>query len=182
MHKTTSVDEQLKTFEPLLKAVVGSFVDRRDYDETADALNEARIAAWKAIITYQKNKKAKLSHYISSCVRNRMVDLKRRKVPSLRYFSTLNPEADLNLELDRVTSFNPFNCIEFDLTCRDLLTDEEYNLFKEYYVYGYTYQEIIANRNGGIEMVKSKSKLEGDLRSCLRLIKQRLKSEEDSLR
>ena len=181
MHQTISVGDQLRSFEPLIISIVNSFI-RKEHNDRDDALQEARITALTAISSYTISKKCKLSWYITQCVRNRMVDLKRseNKVPSLRYFNNLDEESELALELGRVTSFNIFNCVEFRLTCERLLTKEEHQLFRQYWEYGYTYQEIIDNLKNDVTMLKSNRKIQGDLKKCLLLIYQKLKSNEQS--
>jgi len=182
VQKVLSVSDQLKSFEPLIRKVTNEYVRRQDNDHD-DILQEARIAAISAVITYKKNKECKLSWYITQVVRNRMVDLsrKRKRIPSLKFFSDIDAQSDLALELDRATSFNPFNCVEFDLSCRKLLSEEEYKTYREYYIYGYTYDEIVANTNANVKMIKSNSKIKKDLKQCLLLIMQKLKLNEESL-
>ena len=47
----------------------------RQGNELEDYMSEANIAALKAIRTYQEGKNAKLSTYISTCVKNRLADI-----------------------------------------------------------------------------------------------------------
>jgi RNA polymerase sigma factor (sigma-70 family) len=47
----------------------------RQGNEIEDYMSEANIAALKAIRTYQGDKNAKLSTYISTCVKNRLADI-----------------------------------------------------------------------------------------------------------
>jgi len=62
-------------------------IDRsRSCNDLEDFIQEGRIAALKAIRTHEKKRNVKLSTYIVSCVRNRIVDLHRR--------SRVRPPAD----------------------------------------------------------------------------------------
>jgi RNA polymerase sigma factor (sigma-70 family) len=181
MHKVLPIEKQLQSFEPLLKTIVKGFYIG-EYEEKEDALQEARISAYEAIVTYNSNYKCKLSWYMSQCVRNRMVDLysvkKRKKIPTLYYYNTIEEYSELGLEVSRETTFNHFTCLEFDNFCQKMLTDKEYTLFQEYYVFGYTYEEIMNNFKAGISMIKSPSLTKKDIRECLLLIMRKLELKE----
>lgn len=183
MHKVLPIERQLQSFEPMLKSIVRGFFHDDDYKE--DALQEARITACEAITTFNANMRCKMSWYISQCVRNRMVDIKRveksKRIPIIKYYNTIEDLDNLEFDVSRDTTFNHLDCLEFDNLCKKLLTDTEYNLYKEYVLYGYTYDEIIKNSSCGIEMVKHPRNIKKDIRECLLLIMRKLELKEVNL-
>jgi DNA-directed RNA polymerase specialized sigma24 family protein len=76
-----SEEKILVEYEGLIRAtvsrVVKNFNKRRHIDDYDDFLSVARMAAWRAITTYQSDKKAKLSTYIVRCITNNLIQLDR---------------------------------------------------------------------------------------------------------
>jgi len=167
LHKTISIDDQLNSFIPLIQGIA----EAEDRGATIELLSD-----------YRRVKKCKLSWYITMCARNRIVDLKRKatRVPTVNNYGTLDETTELDLELDRVTTFNPFSCVEFNSICRSVLSDKEFGMLKEYYEYGHQPKDIFNNKKNNIEMLKPSNVVREDIKSCLNLISQKLKLKEKS--
>lgn len=73
-------DRNLKQYEGLIRSTAMKYaarIVRNSPSEFDDVLNEARIAAWKAVAQYQTGGKAKIETYIFQSVKNKMIDLER---------------------------------------------------------------------------------------------------------
>lgn len=93
MKKDYNESKVLRDHEGLIRKTVSICIRNfrasrhsRDYD---DYLQEAKIAAIRAYRNYRDDRKAKLSTYIVSCIKNHMIDLdravNRQKTPDLQY-------------------------------------------------------------------------------------------------
>jgi hypothetical protein len=178
MQQIKSVQEQLKLFKPLLSNIIKKYLKE---NVTYKFSQEENLAIDALVITSEINKLCELSWYITICVRNRIVDVNTsNKIPSINNRNSLDADSDMELELDRVTTFNPYNNVEFDSVCRRILTKEEYAFYKNYFSYGFAFEEIQINKESNIPMLRSDKKLQGDLEKCLLLIYQKLKLKEQN--
>jgi len=138
------IEEVLQKYTPLVESLVNRATVNWDWgrhkNSRDDVRSEVSIAVWKAFLTYRITNKVKLSSYICSCVKNRLRDLNKEAVrlknPALDF---VEDESDNYLHC-------PFDNVDFDLSCRQLLTDEEYKLFKSVTVYGYSINELSETR------------------------------------
>lgn len=77
------IEVTLKEFDNLIKIVTRKVIQKFNYekhfDQYEDFISEARIAAWMAIKTYNKDKNAKLDTYITRCIKNRLYSINRKR-------------------------------------------------------------------------------------------------------
>jgi len=60
-----------------------------------DLIAEARLAAWRAVKTYDETKNAKLKTYVVNCVSNRLRDLRRRETAKRRVHIDIPLDPDI---------------------------------------------------------------------------------------
>jgi len=103
------------------------FTTARHIEVSDDLINEARIAAWKAIRTYQTGKNAKIETYITVCIRNRMIELHRKAHRQCRPELTF-PGEKMTQVADLQATEDPTEQLTEVLTLKKILNDREYHV------------------------------------------------------
>jgi len=135
----------------------------RGGNEIEDYVAEANIAALKAIRTYRSDKNAKLSTYISTCVRNRLGDIfkhyRRAKVPKIEFFEFLDMLPEVAVE-----------------PSSEIFTDDEQELMRELLKAGERRRALsILMKRWQTEKNLTKDQTRRALETCFTRIHQKLK-------
>lgn len=143
---------------------------RRVFHDYEDYIQEARIAAFKAIKNYRQDRKTKVSTFVYNCVENRFKDMHRyamrKKRPTLYFYDDFFVEnfASENFYYD------DYDRINREITVRKILNGEEYELYLRI-MQGYRIYEIEKHSN----------KKKNELKECFTRILQKLESHGMSL-
>ena len=133
--------------------------------------------SWSEGISSSMNTNSLIEKFLANqntlkSVRNRIVDLQNKpnQVPTVKYYGPLDENTEMDLELDRVTTFNPFNCFALVKECKKNLSKKKYESFKDHYNYNHAPKDFFNNNENNVEMIKSSQVIQEDLASCLHLI------------
>lgn len=108
-----------------------SYLNNRD-----DLMSEARIAAHKAVQDFKAEKRTKLTTYVYTYVKNRLLTLQESEsAKPLYHESNKIPE----------TAVECIDQLDHDLTMRSLLTMREYEAYHLIYVQGWSERSLIEN-------------------------------------
>lgn len=145
--------------------VIRKFKKSRHISDYDDFVAEARIAAWKAIVSYKSDKQTKLSTYIARCIANRLKDLNkkayRQSTPDLEFYG---PE-----------DFHYDQPIDPSVTNVGSLSSDELSILKK--VMGGKPLKVIINECASIKDVSTEYARKKVIR-CLHRIRQKLTLEE----
>jgi RNA polymerase sigma factor (sigma-70 family) len=169
------VNRLLCTYDSLIRATAlkysKHFTIARHVESTDDIVNEARIAAWKAILSYKTTQGTKIETYITSCIKNRMIDLNRKAhrasrpdlcflgEPELAHATDLQATEDLSEELiDAVT-------------LKSILTPKEFHVLAHLKTGGGMGELITEYRS---TRARSSVEARGEVVKCLHRIRRKL--------
>jgi RNA polymerase sigma factor (sigma-70 family) len=117
--------------DALLWSLVKRFTKANGKNTPDDYMSEARAAAVFAIRHYDKRKNDSLEAYVVECVKNRLIDLRRKDKNEDKNSYDL-PEGSVNEESN----------IHFSLTMKQLLSPDEYGVFVQHFVEDRSASEI----------------------------------------
>lgn len=101
--------------DALLWSLVKKFVN--DSNEPDDLMSEARAAAYYAVTKYKKTKKTKLSTFVFKCVKNRLLDITKKKRVTLEPY-------------EEEGSYDTEDDLHFAISMRQLLNPTEYRVYQ----------------------------------------------------
>jgi RNA polymerase sigma factor (sigma-70 family) len=168
------VNRDLKRYERVIRSAAikyaaGLLAQRpNEYD---DVMNEARIAAWRAIERYNVERKTKIETFIFNCVRNKMIDLARHANRLGRNLTV--PVEDVDQHGDDSASAQ----IDHDILLKQVLSEDELSF-------------IDALRRGGgvVRFISELGRMTGvksdeatkEVSECLHRIQRKLESQDQS--
>lgn len=166
---TSNIDD----FNTLLQYLVGEFLKNHSFegklnDQRDDLLNEARIAAWKAIGDFDEDRKVKLSTWITSSVKWHLGHLYDKSSANKR--GVLSELTDCEEDAP-IAESQEIHDLEFLLSMKAVLTDEEFAVFDMRFVQDFSLGEI----------QKSLGLTRRGVESCLHHICQKYLSLEENL-
>lgn len=138
----------LEQFEPMISAAIRKC---RIYKNHEHYRQTARIALWQAWEKYD-HEQGDFAPYAFTCIRGSLLDeLKKQNRYETRYY----PEQD-----DVIEFFTP-SSTKADLSCvlEELLnniTKEEQNLLIDFYIQGYSYEELAIKYNASVSALKKR--------------------------
>lgn len=119
------VNRKLKSYERVIKSAATKYAAKllsQRPNEYEDIMNEARIAAWRAIERYDESYKVKIETFIFNCVKNKMFDLARYSNRLSRNLITPN---DNDVEEE---SSDDEPSVEHGILLKQVLSEDELNL------------------------------------------------------
>jgi RNA polymerase sigma factor (sigma-70 family) len=134
---------ELENYNFLLVHLVNDFIKRRGL-KSADRnafLNEARVAAWKAIGDYKEEKLVKITTYISTCVNNHLSNVNKelsKNNQRAKEAKDASPEDPYHTRRSGKTVED----LEFVMTMRAVLTPHQFNLFEMRFIQDCSLVEI----------------------------------------
>ena len=166
------MDNNLEDFNYLLLYLVGDFIKSKgvDYAKKDHLLNEARIAAWKAIGDFKEEKMVKISTFITTCVKNHLTNVSI-EISKNDQRSKDAKEAAPDDPYHTRRSGHTLDDLEFLLTMKSLLTPHEFTVFEMRFV-----QDCSL-----VEIQKSFDMNRREVEKCLRSILQKYSSLEENL-
>ena len=168
------LNRMLRQHDLLIRATALRYAKKfaiRDHGTSDDFINEARIAAWRALENYQVGHATKVETFIVRCIKNRMIDIRRytlRKTrPSLHYTDQqlLAQVADVGPLAGRTDE------VDGRLSLRAVLDDEEFTVLS-HLTQGGDLGDLISTRCRMKSLGKNESR--GEVVACLHRIKRKL--------
>lgn len=168
------LNRTLREHETLIRKTALRYAKRfalGQFGDNDDFVNEARIAAWRAIEAYREGRKAKLETFISVCIKRRMIDLRRHALRKSRG-QLVCLGLDIEPLVDAVERALPDDEeVEDSLTLRAILDDEEHGALS-HLMNGGTISALVAAWCRKKSLGSSESRCE--VVACLRRIKLKL--------
>ena len=121
----------MENYDHLLIYLVNEFIKRKGIKDAdrEQFLNEARVAAWKAVTDFQVEKNVKITTYISTCVNNHLSNVNKERSRSKKRFIRAKESSKIDYYHTR-RSGQSIEDFEFTLTMKALLTEREFQVFE----------------------------------------------------
>ena len=170
------VNRLLCTYDSLIRATAlkysKHFTIARHVESTDDIVNEARIAAWKAIVSYKTTQGTKIETYITSCIKNRMIDLNRKAHRASRPDLSFLDETKLAYAADLQATEDPTDELLDAVTLKSMLTEREFHTLAHLKAGGAIGELITEYRS---TRARSSVEARGEVVKCLHRIRRKLK-------
>ena len=163
-------NRKLKRYERVIRSAATKYAARllaQKPNEYDDVMNEARIAAWRAIERYDDSRNVKIETFIFNCVKNKMFDLAKHSRRLKNNLATPDEDIDQHSDADEGQS------LEQGILLKQVLSEDELNF-------------ITSVRRGGgvVSFVNELSRMTGmksseatrEVSECLHHIQHKLKS------
>jgi len=183
------VSRLIKRHEPLLRYIVKKYLERLVNDDRSayrfdDLLQEARIAAWRAVMSHDENKRSKVSTYMGTCATNKMRDLVR-KVNRLKNPS-YTPIEDIHLEKVDESIEQQYDLKNMSVTLEKFLETDHYKYIEKIINEDFTLDEILKYAMGlhgsdPDDGRRHRRKCRDEVVSCLSQVQQALELSAKSL-
>lgn len=173
------IDKLLRKYEGLIRATACKYTRQfgrstRYLGNSDDHLAEARIAAWRALVTYDDKKQTKVETYMIGCIKNRMIDLTRRANRPSRPSLHFEDRETLTMMADLIGSYDRAEETDDRLVYAKLLDPPEFETLC-HFLDGGGLDQLVRERCRKTP-VGSTSALRGEIVQCLRRIQLKLKS------
>ncbi len=135
-----------KEVENIVNSISFKFFERYKSKVTLEDLQqEAKEAAIMAMRTFDETKNVTLESYLKTCVKNKLINYVNRKSHIRKKVKSLEDQEVENLSQDFWEELHDIilarNIISFVNSSKDILTDEEINIFN-LRINGFSYKEI----------------------------------------
>lgn len=130
----------LEDYNFLIQGLVNQFIKKKklSFKDKDQFLNEARLAAWKAIGDFKQEKMVKITTYISTCVNNHLINVSKEKSRNDR---RLKEAIQVSTETP-VYQKNSIEDLEFVLSMKSILTAQEFSVFEMRFIQDCPVSEI----------------------------------------